>query len=181
MLWISHRNMHAGFLTAGWRSLHGTHDPGASVIIHSQQKDTSVTSPRARRKRSAGWKLLHSSCGESRRNPFRTRAQLLHYTDKRRGRKTTLYFYWQQLLHTLRGINLSCFCNGWYHTKQRPILIWRCKSIRPQRCFEAEKRSWSKKPQIYCEVFQAADFLQSLHGLYLVSKSFHTVSITVSL
>jgi len=71
---VIHRNMHTGFLTAGWRSLHGTHDPGASVIIHSLQKDTSVTSPRARRKRSAGWKLSHSSCGESRRSPFRTRA-----------------------------------------------------------------------------------------------------------
>ncbi|KAL1273067.1 hypothetical protein QQF64_028929, partial [Cirrhinus molitorella] len=46
----------------------------ASVIIHSQQKDTSVTSPQARRKRSARWKLSHSSCGESKRSPFRTRA-----------------------------------------------------------------------------------------------------------
>lgn len=74
ILWISHRSLQTGFLTAGWRSLHGTHDPVARAFIHSQQKDTSVTSPRARRKRSARAGSCHSSCGESKRNPFSTRA-----------------------------------------------------------------------------------------------------------
>lgn len=98
-LWISHRNLHTGFLTAGWRSLHGTHDPVASVIIHSQQKDTSVTSPRARRKHRARWKLSHSSCGESRRNPFRTRAPNCCATGTNDTAEKQRYIFWQQLLH----------------------------------------------------------------------------------
>lgn len=45
--------------------------------------------------------------------------------------KNNVIFFDSNFYITLRGIILSCFCNGWYHTKQRPILIWGCKSIRP--------------------------------------------------
>ena len=45
----------------------------------------------------------------------------------------------------------------------------RCEQVRSQRCLEAKKRPRSQGPQIHSPVLQAADFLQPLHRLHLVS------------
>lgn len=79
------------------------------------------------------WKLSHSSLVVAKsRETLSARAHptvALHGQTARQ--KNYVILIWQQLPHTLRRIILSCFCNGWCHTKQRAILIWRCKSIRP--------------------------------------------------
>lgn len=69
--------------------------------------------------------------------------------------------------------------DGWSSfTLQR--LSWGWEPIRPQRCFAAEKCAWSEKPQIYCEVFQAADVLQPLHRLHMVSSPYAHLSLNSS-